>query len=130
MACAHAFGEWCRECISGLMTQYNKVTAENYAITQKLDAVTRQRDDYVSRYSAMVQTQVERDDKMHSLELQLSAIHDIVDGLSCAHEFGKKCLTCDIKAAFAEKRVEANFPAPGCPDCNGYNGNHADSCKR
>lgn len=42
--------------------------------------------------------------RAYDAELQLSAIHDIVDDLSCAHEFGKKCLTCDIKAAFSEKR--------------------------
>ena len=44
--------------------------------------------------------------RLADAELQLSAIHDIVDGLNCAHEFGKKCLTCDIKAAFTKNRKE------------------------
>lgn len=40
MSCAHAFGEWCPECIAGLVADYNRVRAERDRLRAALAGVT------------------------------------------------------------------------------------------
>jgi hypothetical protein len=72
--------------------------------------VERLHGEYVGHDHWWVALDVARKERDAAL-LQLDAIHDIVDGLNCAHEFGRKCLTCDIKVAFAQKQE--------CASCGG-----------
>ena len=39
MSCAHSFGEWCQECIDGVVQQYNTVRRDLASMTAERDAL-------------------------------------------------------------------------------------------
>lgn len=41
MSCAHSFGEWCSECIDGMVQQYNTVRAENAQLRETNQRLNR-----------------------------------------------------------------------------------------
>lgn len=83
------------------------------------EALIEQRDDYVGRYSAMVQREIEQNDKLHSMELQKDALFKRIAGAldviaegvhrKCAPDLILMEVRCYLKAGeVAEKRVESS----------------------